>query len=196
MDIRTGEKKIIMRNKFLKTRNGIPSEKRTDKSKVIMHFLDSLDCVNEADNVLVYVNYRSEVETKDYVEYLLHETTKHIFAPKVIGMDIEFYEIESISDLEEGYQKILEPKENESASIFDENTPGNTVVFVPGVVFDKKGGRMGYGKGFYDRFLCKFPNAIKIGLAFAEQIAESGLPREEHDILMDYVITDERMYFI
>lgn len=196
MDIRTGEKKIIMRNKFLKTRNGIPSEKRTDKSKVIMHFLDSLDCVNEADNILVYVNYRSEVETKEYIEYLLHETNKHIFAPKVIGMDIDFYEIESMSDLEEGYQKILEPKENESTSVFDENTPGNTVAFVPGVVFDKKGGRMGYGKGFYDRFLSKFPNVTKIGLAFAEQIAESGLPKEEHDIFMDYVITDERMYFI
>lgn len=191
-----GEAKVELRNRFLGKRNEIEVTKRQEKSKAICHLLDSLDCVTEAVNVLVYVNYRSEVQTKEYIEYLLKSTNKHIFAPRVLGMDIEFFEIDSLEDLEEGYQKILEPKISENIVKYAGADETKTVVLVPGTVFDKNGTRMGYGKGFYDRFLEKYPQLIKIGLSFAEQISKTDIPREEHDIIMNYVVTDERMYFI
>jgi 5-formyltetrahydrofolate cyclo-ligase len=66
------------------------------------------------------------------------------------------------------------------------------MVFCPGIAFDLKGVRIGHGEGYYDRFLSKLKGAVKIGLAFEVQIYDE-LPVEPHDVLMDYIITEERI---
>lgn len=63
-----------------------------------------------------------------------------------------------------------------------------SVIFVPGLFFDRNGGRLGFGGGWYDRALARFPQAVKIGIAFVEQIIPA-VPREPHDIAMDFVVT-------
>ena len=65
-----------------------------------------------------------------------------------------------------------------------------THVFVPGVAFDRKGSRLGMGKGYYDRFLPEL-KAIKIGIGLSAQIADFDLPVEEHDVALDYIVTEK-----
>ena len=106
-----------------------------------------------------------------------------------------FYRIDSLSDLQSGFQGILEPKIQKNNSYFSENYYSmNCVAFIPGAVYDMQGGRMGYGKGFYDRFLSNYPNIKKIGMSFECQISKTPIPREEHDVLMDFLVTEERIY--
>ena len=66
------------------------------------------------------------------------------------------------------------------------------MVLVPGVIFDKNGYRLGYGLGYYDRFLNKLPKAVKVGLCFDFQVMDK-VPREEHDIPVDYIVTDKEI---
>lgn len=192
----TGREKIEVRNTYLQKRNELTGELRAEKSSAIIQNVSSLDCVKNAKNVLIYVNYRSEVITKSFIEYLLESSNKRIFVPRVEGLNIDFYEIDSMDDLESGYQGILEPKQSENYKKYAGEDEKDTVALIPGVAFDKEGGRLGYGKGFFDRYLSRFSLVTKIGMSFACQLTKKNLPKEEHDIVMDYVITEERMYFI
>ena len=115
---------------------------------------------------------------------------------------MKFYQIFSILELEEGYCGIKEPKV-ESSRMFQPKKDERIFILLPGVVFDKEGGRIGYGKGFYDRFLQKLERMIskenfyKVAVAFCCQIVDNGrIIREKHDILPDYVITEEVMLCI
>ena len=95
-------------------------------------------------------------------------------------------QINKFEDLEVGYYGILEPKENKL--IVDETTIDSS--FLPGLAFDKKGGRVGYGGGFYDRFLRKSrKDSRKIGLAYSFQVLEE-VPMEQDDEFIDGIITD------
>ena len=66
------------------------------------------------------------------------------------------------------------------------------IVLVPGIVFDMEGHRIGYGLGYYDKFLKKVPKAVKIGLAFDFQIV-GNIPKETHDVLVDFIVTDKEV---
>jgi 5-formyltetrahydrofolate cyclo-ligase len=102
--------------------------------------------------------------------------------PKVKGLNIEFFE----SDVfQKGSFSILEPSEN--GSPVDELLQ---VLLVPGVAFDRGGGRLGYGKGFYDRWL-QSKSVLKIGVAFSCQLSEQRLSNEQHDVAMDLIVTEK-----
>lgn len=98
---------------------------------------------------------------------------------------MSFFKVSNLyTDLKLGAYGIREPAETCKQWV------GNIPVFlVPGVKFDKNGGRKGHGKGYYDRFLAKFPNALKIGVCLPEQLQEESLILEPHDILMDEVFS-------
>ena len=100
-------------------------------------------------------------------------------------------EIEDMKkDLTSGYCGILEPVPEilEKKRVSPEKID---IVIVPGSVFDERGGRFGYGGGYYDRFLAKIPEALRIGLAFNLQMTPEA-PIQSHDELLDYVITEKR----
>ena len=106
---------------------------------------------------------------------------KKVAVPKCEGNDIVFYYINSLEDLEEGSFGILEPKINEAVNDFD-----SSICIIPGVAFDNDKNRIGYGRGFYDRFLENYAG-IKIGLAYKECICDK-IDVSENDIKMDKVI--------
>jgi 5-formyltetrahydrofolate cyclo-ligase len=107
-----------------------------------------------------------------------------------------------LEELELGYQGILEPKENTQRE-FVPLQDKKIFVLVPGAVFDREGGRIGYGGGFYDKFLNRLEgeilqeNLCKMAVAYECQIIEKGkIPKEFHDVSPDYIITEENKFFI
>lgn len=187
----TGKQSI--RSKYLGCRNSLTVNERRIKSGMICDKIKKEQAFLEAEGVLVYMDYRSEVMTTELVTELLAGGNKKVYAPKVEGMDVKFYEIKDLSDLQEGYQGIREPEGSLETLLTVEMTEElKCFALVPGVVFDRERGRMGYGKGFYDRFLAKYIKVTTAALAFECQIARK-VPAEAHDRKVDMIITENEV---
>lgn len=182
--------KQSIRNRYLGMRNNLSYSERLEKSRKIWEFLKQEPVFQDAEAVLVYMDYRSEVITTGLVEELLLEGTRRIYAPRVLGMNIGFYEICSLEELEPGYQGIREPVQNEE-KMFNHKLMQDlkSLILIPGAVFDRQKGRMGYGKGFYDRFLAEYIEISGAALAFECQIAKK-VPMEDHDIRPGIIVTE------
>ena len=186
--VKSMEEKKEIRKRILKVRSAIPKKVQEEKSKVICEAVLSHPYFKQANTLLCYMDFHEEVQTDMIItEALLQGIT--VAVPRVEGDIMHFYKINSESDLEAGYFGIPEPKR--SCSLLE---PGsNTLMIVPGTVFDPSCNRMGYGKGFYDRYLAEHPLTYTIGIAYAEQIVDE-LPTENTDWRLDAVITDEEIY--
>jgi len=144
--------------------------------------------------IMCYMDFKNEVMTKYIISHCF-ENGKKVILPLVDTIDgvkrIVPYEVMDMEkDVSYGTFGILEPKKD-SAKIF--NPEEIDLVIVPGVAFDIYRNRLGYGAGFYDRFLKLVrPSCPKIGIAFEFQIYDA-IPVEEHDIPLDFVITEERI---
>ena len=180
-----------IRSRYLGLRDNLSAGERRQKSREIWEHVKGDPKYQAARAVLVYMDYRSEVMTTGLVEELLADPSKKVFAPKVEGMHIRFYEIKSLDELKKGYQGIREPEENpEKRFTPDMAAKLEAVVLVPGAVFDRQRGRMGYGKGFYDRFLSDYREVYGIALSFSCQIAKE-IPMEPHDRRPDIIVTEK-----
>lgn len=190
MERKASTGKLELRNRYLSYRNNLSKGERKEKSARIWEALKKEDVFQKAQAVLVYMDYRSEVMTTGLVEELLASSTKRVFAPVVEGLDIRFYEVSGMDDFSEGYQGIREPG-SDPGKLFTNKMAQEMacLILVPGAVFDRERGRMGYGKGFYDRYLAAFPSLHSAALAFECQIARK-VPVEAHDIRMDMIVTD------
>lgn len=187
--------KQALRNEYLNKRSSLSKSVRTDKSRKIIEGIKRETSFQEAEIVLSYVNYRCEVETTELLEELLRKNEKRVFVPKVEGMNIHFYEIKDLNELSEGYQRIHEPGTDNTRKFHTGLAQNNRcIVIVPGAVFDKQMGRMGYGKGFYDRFFSDYPDLYRVAPAFACQLAKK-VPTEQHDIKMNMIVTEAAVYY-
>ena len=136
--------------------------------------------------IMFFVSFNSEVHTHDMIKQAFKN--KLVVVPKVVHKDIEPSVIIDFDNLIPSNKfGILEPIEE--MKIAYKNID---LILVPGVVFDKEGHRIGYGLGYYDKFLRKVPKAIKIGLSFDFQVVDK-LPREMHDVPVDFIVTEERV---
>ena len=150
---------------------------------------------------MLFYSFRNEVETTNIINKAL-STGKPVYLPKVQGKEMEFYRIASVDELYEGYQGILEPKADTSTK-FIPDVNRKLFVLIPGVVFDKNGGRIGYGAGYYDKFLntmekqVQKENLCKMAIAFSCQIVEEGyIKREAHDISPTHLVTEKACYLL
>lgn len=188
------ENKSAIRKRILACRDAISEDRHREFSDRIIKQLCSLEVFTEASILLSYVNFRSEVATQGLIRQELRGD-KYIFVPVVKGSVMELVHLNSLDELQSGYQGILEPLKK-TKEVFDSSLlPAKVVAIIPGSVYDMKGTRLGYGKGYYDRFLNQYPDILRIGLGFECQILKDALlPRQEHDIRMDYLISEERIY--
>lgn len=170
--------KQILRNKYKEIRKSIKNKELLDDS--IFNKIIELKEYKENKLILIYVSLKDEVDTLKLIEHSL-KIGKKVAVPKCEGDNIEFYNINTLSDLEEGSFKILEPKTNEIITDFSDS-----ICIIPGLAFDKENNRIGYGRGFYDRFLQNY-NGIKIGLTYKECICEK-IDNDSNDIKMDKII--------
>lgn len=193
MEKNTITSKQSIRSKYLGYRNSLTVNERRTKSGLICDKIKKEQAFIEAEAVLVYMDYRSEVMTTELVTELLAAGNKKVYAPKVEGMDVKFYEIKDLSDLQEGYQGIREPEGVlETLLTVDKTEELKCFALIPGAVFDRERDRMGYGKGFYDRFLAKYTSVTAAALAFECQIAKK-VPSEAHDRKVDMIITENEV---
>lgn len=135
-----------------------------------------------SNNILIYVSMKYEVSTFNLIKELLI-LNKNIFVPKVIDSIIKFYKINSIDELKLSNLNILEPITN-----IEYKYNNDTVCIIPGLMFDKFNNRLGYGGGYYDRFLSE-NNVYKIGICFNELLVEK-INVDSYDVKMDEVITN------
>ena len=180
----------LIRQMYLNKRDEISEESRTEKSKAITKKVEQNYIKDDCLNYLVYVSVRSEANTYELIKKLI-ELGKNVYCPRVIENDMEFIKINSIDDLEKGYMGIPEPKAM-LKEVYD-SSKGEATAIVPGSVFDITGSRMGYGGGYYDRYLSGKENIFKIGICFEEQIYYNSLSRAKFDVAMNAVVTEERV---
>ena len=188
------EQKKTIRTTYLKKRDAMDFEKRRAASEKIAEWLFANKRFKAAQTVFVYASYKSEVETMKIIQRSL-QLGKRVAAPKVHGDEMFFYEIKSWEELFPGYQGILEPQNEGKAPVMPAD---GDVMLVPGAVFDHQGGRIGYGKGYYDRYWNRLESTYGkkpycMGLAFACQISPKKLPLEEHDKKIDCILTERRV---
>lgn len=138
----------------------------------------------KAEIICLYMSTPEEVDTKPLLAAALMEKKQVVF-PRVEREQLVLHEIRSIKDFTRGAYQILEPKKK--TPVVD---PKSVDLFiVPGIVFDRNGNRLGWGKGYYDRLLSGI-DAPKIGLAYACQVIEE-LPRSSYDVPMTMVVTEK-----
>lgn len=146
----------------------------------------------KTDALLIYASYRNEVSTYGIIEHSLKDS-KRVYCPKVLEPGImKFYEIHSLKDIVTGYRNIPEPID--TSYIYDYKAHTNALMIMPLVGYDTNKNRLGYGGGFYDRYLQHFPSMPKIALGYECQKYESLLPSEPTDIKPDYILTEENIF--
>lgn len=187
MSILTDKNKI--RKKILSQRDNLILPERITKSLIIEKSLLNIVLSNKVQSILSYIHTKSEVETNYFHEQILGQGLS-LAIPKVKGKELKFFSISNLDkDIEPGYYGINEPKE----SLEEWQKKGEEWIIIPGVVFDQNGNRLGYGKGFYDRFLRNHSHLIKVGLAFECQLIKK-IPVENHEEKIDFVITEKKIY--
>lgn len=179
-----------MRKEMLAVRDAMPDREQVLKSVMIMDKLWGLPAFKKAATVMFYVNFRSEVKTMDMIRKALAED-KQVAVPLTLVNEKELvpYAVTDIhEDLIAGYCGIPEPVTGKVRRI---EPSAIAAVIVPGSVFDHRGGRLGYGGGYYDRFLeKKAPRALRIGICYEMQVVAE-VPMQQHDQYLDWLVTEE-----
>ncbi len=183
--------KQTLKSWIFEKRKALSKKDVEEKSEKIKKNLYSLPEFKTAKNILFYVSFNNEVNTINIIKELLDKKEKNIIVPFVEKNNpmLQLSELKDFNELEPKTFGILEPKKNKIKKI-DANKVD--LVIVPGIVFDKKGHRIGYGYGYYDRFLKTLKeSAKKVGLAFEFQLIDK-IPEEKHDIPVDIVVTEKK----
>ena len=151
------------------------------KSAALGELFRQSDAYRNAKTIYGYLPYNQEVRTVAMLEQAIRDG-KRVAVPKCYGDEMKFIFMEDLSLVEKGYANIPEPIAD--GPIADDET---ALVLMPGLAFDREGHRIGYGGGFYDKFLASEPNHPTLALCYEFQMLPS-LETEEHDIPVDYVI--------
>jgi 5-formyltetrahydrofolate cyclo-ligase len=176
-----------LRKLMMEKRKALSKEEKKELDGIIFSKVIESEYYTKAKIIFVFVSHEDEVDTIKIIKHAL-KNNKIICVPKVISklQGMEVIEIKSLEDLEPGKFGILEPK------------PGNNIisaetidlVLLPGLAFDIDGGRLGYGGGFYDRYLTNITiNTPKIGIGYDFQIIDK-VTMEKHDNHIDGIITN------
>lgn len=187
-EIKTRKKQL--RTEMKLKRQSLSVDRILLHSSHILQKIVKLDEYKNADTILAYVSFSSEVDTHFLINHALSEG-KTVAVPKIFGnREMRFYKITSLKQLSPGAFGILEPNmENE---LIPDND-SKYILILPGVAFDENKNRLGYGGGYYDTFLEKHPQIFKLMPAYEMQKV-SILPVDIHDIKADLIITELNNY--
>ncbi len=183
--MRNLETKAEIRARILKVRSAINTDQKSASEAGLVRTLCANPKIMSSEQILGYYPKGAEFSLFSFYEVVLNEGIP-LYFPRVNGSEMSFYQIASFGDLAEGAFKILEPKAHCKEL---KGTSLKTLCLVPGIAFDKGRNRIGYGRGYYDKFLA--PRVGKIttyGVCFDEQITDK-IPADSTDVQLDFVIT-------
>lgn len=189
MDTAALEKQRL-REEHLAAREALSEQERSVLDNRITQKLLATSEYAEATTVLTYVSVSSEVSTRMFIECALRDG-KTVAVPRCLpGHCLEFVAIASLEQLVAAPFNLLEPAKDLSA--LAEVQMSNAICIVPALLVDTKGYRLGYGAGFYDRFLSTY-SGKKICLAYQQNLSKTELPHTEFDVAVDVVITESEV---
>lgn len=182
-----------LRQDILGRRDTLSPSQQQDHGERVLHRLLDMEEFQRANTLFIYVSFRSELATLPIIEQIL-EAGKRVVVPVTLVAEKDLLPVmitDPVADLLPGYCSIPEPKKD----IREKNCISAAeidMVLLPGSVFDERGGRMGYGGGYYDRFVsAKAPQAKRIGLCHELQVVPKA-PLQAHDEMLDFILTEER----
>lgn len=178
--------KTDIRKEYLVKRRQFSPEYVHKNSELIQNKIYNSKWYKNAKTIMIYVSFENEVETHDIINSALKSGKKVIVSVCTEGNTLIPVEITSLNDMIPNKYGILEP------AVIKKYTGTIDVVLVPGIAFDRAFNRVGFGCGYYDRFLCDYPDALKIGLCYNDQICDE-IDTDDNDIPMDIIVTDEEI---
>ena len=192
------EQKEALRENMKKMRDAIPEDQRKTEDAQLLDIITKTALYQEAQSILTYVSFGSEVSTRDLIERAMKDGKK-VYVPRVDGDTMEFYRFEEWKELEESRLGILEPDKNPAKRFPYElhislDKAQDCVFIVPGLAFDSHCNRLGYGGGYYDRYLQGFEKRMTLGIAYSEQIVDR-VPVTNRDQSLDLVVTPQGAYY-
>jgi len=176
--------KARLRKQLLDARDGLSLDFIKITSKEIQDNLRKVELYRTAKTIGAYYSIGSEVRTQDILQEILN-AGKELALPKVIKNDLVFKKISNFSDLEQGNFSVMEPKDK------CEIVKNLDVVIVPAIALSRDGFRLGYGFGYYDRFL-HGKKSTTIALSYAKQVIKS-FTHDVHDVKMNFIVTEDRV---
>jgi len=186
------EEKKLLRKEILSRRDALTEVERERGKLLITERILGHQWYYLSNRILSFVSYGSEICTTEILGNALQDG-KEVYVPKVEGREMQFYRIRSLTELKEGYKGIREPEGNTESYVFTPENAAGSLFLMPGSVFDPLGNRLGYGGGFYDRYLVKNGDRYyKTAICFDYQVLDD-IPAEEFDIRPDMIITDKRI---
>ncbi len=190
MDTAALEKQRL-REERLAAREALSEQERSVLDDRIAQKLLATSEYAEVTTVLTYVSVLSEVSTRMFIERALRDG-KTVAVPRCLpGHCLEFVAIASLEQLVAAPFNLLEPAKELPAVTEDQKN--NSICIVPALLVDTKGYRLGYGAGFYDRFLSTYPGK-KICLAYQQNLSQEMLPHTAFDVAVDMVITESDVF--
>ncbi len=177
-------KKKELRKLFKSIRKSLSVNEKNYFDSKIFTFLINSELYKNADFLLVYISYNSEIDTTKIIKRAFLDGKK-VAVPYCIGNEMKFLTINSFDDLSEGKFGIPSADPDKCETVVDFQ---NTLCVVPALSFDVYGNRLGYGGGYYDRFLCK-TRVDTVGLCYERCICHS-IPNEKFDIGIKYILTE------
>ena len=177
--------KKTLRAEILSQRRNMEEYVRKEYDEKIYNNLIRYKKIVRCDTFLVYASSPAEVDTRHFITAMLSEG-RTVAVPKCVGKEMRFLVIDSLDTLVKSRFGVDEPAFGDEITVFSD-----TVCIVPALRFDKNGYRLGWGGGFYDRFLANY-DGIPIGICYESCCGE--VPKDEYDIAADIVITENGIY--
>lgn len=180
--------KKILRKKLIESRKSLDKTEKAKWDKIISEKIINSDYFKNAEQVLIFSSTDDEFDTRYIIERcrLLY---KRVFYPLCIDSEgkMEFYKVDSVGDLQVGMYNILEPKSTCKKYIPQDND----LIIVPCLSADRHKNRMGYGKGYYDRFLKDF-NGMSVSPCY-DILLEDEIPTDKYDMQINIIVTDKEV---
>ena len=184
------EEKTRLRAECYAKRMSIGGTEKKEIDLLICRNILSLDCFVRAESVLLYSPVNQEIDISPVIAFSLSSGKTVAFPHTMNGGEMVFRSVRSTDELRPGRFGIPEPDAHAPSVL----SCGNTVCIVPALVIDRKGYRIGYGGGYYDRFLSSF-EGTSVGLVYESGLLDS-VPREAHDIAVDIIVSEKGAYTI
>lgn len=184
------EDKKCIREELTEKRNNLTPHEVSQRSGIICNHLLNSEFYKNAGNICVYEAFRNEVDCEDIVSQA-YEDGKRVYVP-VVDADnetMEFYEITSDTEWTEGHYGIQEPVITKVSNRLSSEEA--SLIIMPGLAFDKNKHRIGYGGGYYDKYLAEHDGNTKVALCYSFQVIASELPYDEQDVIPDYIVTED-----